>query len=581
MRLSFIALLFLVATLTRSELSSSRTHILEYDIALNLNVPDSSFSAIETLALHPNGNDTLHLDATNLKIDSIKENETQLSFQETPGTLAIGIPDKHDKLLRLKYFYHAKPSTGLVIHPLEVYTGFNSDSWFVCDHHPGEKARYRLTLSLPAEWNIAASGDLERSDTLPSQQIRYSFYQSIPISAYTFGFAAGLFRLDTERAGTTLLRYLTTSYSAQQVDSIFSDTHNTLAFFDSITGIPYPYPTYAQVLTRDENEQEANRFCMLSSDYGKDILSDRREEWLIIHELCHQWFGNSITCNDWSDFWLNEGLTTFLTACYKDNAFGRDEYDREIYLARMRYNRIRGSAKDLPIVRYDYHQSSEMGGIVTYYKAALVLNYLRSIIGEKAFDTGLKRYVRRYWQKSVTTANFEHEMERASKKNLKWFFDEWVYNADSLNVRASYSVANGKVTINLFQSGSRVYRLPLRIAIVSNGIRKIYALDFNDRTRDFSFPTGDTLNAVRIDDGDKLPISVMFDRPISMLLYQAVNEPDVLGRVEAMNALVANYENYSSTEQEVIAKLLNFQANSSSRLMVQLTKNLKKKIESK
>lgn len=59
------------------------------------------------------------------------------------------------------------------------------------------------------------------------------------------------------------------------------------------------------------------------------VLADPTDDWVIVHELAHQWWGNLISCATWQDFWLNEGITTFMTAAWKEHRFGRAAYDAE------------------------------------------------------------------------------------------------------------------------------------------------------------------------------------------------------------------------------------------------------------
>ena len=72
----------------------------------------------------------------------------------------------------------------------------------------------------------------------------------------------------------------------------------------------------------------------------RSVLDDPREDALIAHELSHQWWGNLLTCADWSDFWLNEGMATYMTAAWKEHAWSRDDYEREMLLARPNIVRL-------------------------------------------------------------------------------------------------------------------------------------------------------------------------------------------------------------------------------------------------
>ena len=111
------------------------------------------------------------------------------------------------------------------------------------------------------------------------------------------------------------------------------------------------------------------------------------------HELAHQWWGNLLTCADWSDFWLNEGLGRPTSAsAWKERAWGRDEYLREILMSHLRYQRAAADGKDRPLVWTGWAKAEEMGGPITYSKGSLVLHLLRAEIGDTAFWKGLRDY---------------------------------------------------------------------------------------------------------------------------------------------------------------------------------------------
>jgi aminopeptidase N len=134
-----------------------------------------------------------------------------------------------------------------------------------------------------------------------------------------------------------------------------------------------------------------------------------------------------VTCVNWNHFWLNEGVATFMAAAYKEHRFGREEYLREIEGNRLNYERVRDAGKDKSLVFPNWSNPTAEDRTLVYDKGAYVLHLLREELGERAFWDGLRRYTRNYFGKSVTTADFQATMERASGKNLQQFFSRWVY----------------------------------------------------------------------------------------------------------------------------------------------------------
>jgi aminopeptidase N len=553
----FVQVLLLLSGLASTLFAQA--NIKSYSVTLSIDIPSKSVIGKEVIAFYrKKENDTLVLSANNLTIDSVLIANQRLNYITLYNTLKIFLPEqaqKEDTLTLCRIYYKCKRSNGLHISNDEVFTGFHTASWLPCDDRPGSKSTYQLTVSFPKTFAVVASGELMDSKR-DSDMIKYQYKQSIPISTYTFGFAAGLFKETSHQHGKVILKYLTKGFSDEEIKKIFTSTDSILDYLENITGIPYPYPTYSQVLTRAENEQEASGFAMLSADYGKEVLADPKENWLIIHELVHQWFGNAITCATWSDFWLNEAMTTFITASCKEHFVGREEYDRDMELSRMRYKKIMGSKMDRAIVSNEWKTPEDMSGVITYYKGALVLNYLRFQLGEDLFWKGIKEYAGQYWNKSVTTHDFESVMEKASGKDLHTFFNQWVYNMKCPALQASYSIDRDNITVTLNQAIDIAFMLPMRIAIQTAGNRKTYDIILDKKKQEYIFQIADTVLSVRIDVGGNLPIEVSYDRPLSMLLYQMRNEPDIFGRIDAMNEIFSSRHSLSKVEYFLVVQAL-------------------------
>ena len=208
---------------------------------------------------------------------------------------------------------------------------------------------------------------------------------------------------------------------------MFRDTSDAISFYEDRSGVRYADATYTQVLATGRIEQEMSGFTVIRESYGRDLLANERDVWLMAHELAHQWWGNRVTCRDWTHFWLNEGMATFMAAAYKERRFGREEYLREIEQYRTRYEKVRDLGKDRSLHFPDWLHSTPEDRALVYQKGAYVLHLLREELDEQLFWKGIRQYTRKYFGKSVTTADFQTAMEQATGKNLTEFFSKWVY----------------------------------------------------------------------------------------------------------------------------------------------------------
>jgi aminopeptidase N len=206
-----------------------------------------------------------------------------------------------------------------------------------------------------------------------------------------------------------------------------SDTPDMLAFFETKAGVPYAGERYTQVLVARTAGQEASGFAMLSDAYGKALLDSPPPLNLSAHEVAHQWWGNLVTCREWTHFWLHEGFATFMAAAYDEHRFGREAYLRDIENARMRYEQVRDASGDRSLVFPSWDRPTAADRTIVYQKGAYVLHQLRELLGDRVFWQGIQRYTRSHAGRSVTTVDFQRSMEQSSGQDLASFFAKWVY----------------------------------------------------------------------------------------------------------------------------------------------------------
>ena len=373
---------------------------------------------------------TVELDCGDLTINAVRANGQAQKFARTDRRLVVSLarPAKANEMRELEVQYHGTPARGIRFFPEQeqVYTVFSTSEWLVCVDAPDDRATLRLNLVLPATLKAVANGRLAARHNSNTKVI-YEWKQELPIPTYTFGFAAGRFRTLTEKRGHVQLCYLATQFSDEELRRIFRDTGDAISFYEDRSGVRYADVTYTQVLAAGRIEQEMSGFTVIRESYGRDLLANERDVWLMAHELAHQWWGNKVTCRDWTHFWLNEGMATFMAAAYKERRFGRDEYLLEIEQYRTRYEKVRDSGKDRSLNFPDWTHPTPEDRTLVYQKGAYVLHLLREHLGERLFWKGIRQYTRKYFGKSVTTADFQTEMERATGKNLADFFSQWVY----------------------------------------------------------------------------------------------------------------------------------------------------------
>jgi aminopeptidase N len=207
----------------------------------------------------------------------------------------------------------------------------------------------------------------------------------------------------------------------------FAPTVQMVKFFEDKSGVALPQRSYAQVLVPGDIAQEKVNFSLLGSGLLDAMEKDPREDWAIAHELAHQWWGNSLTSIDLSHFWLNEGITVFMVAAWKEQRGGRDAYDREIRLARESVDAAKQAGVDRRLTSREPYPSLSLRRAIQYSKGALFMDRLRGELGDEVFWRAFRAYTRAHVGQSVTSTDLQRAFERASGRDLSRLFAAWVF----------------------------------------------------------------------------------------------------------------------------------------------------------
>jgi aminopeptidase N len=326
--------------------------------------------------------------------------------------------------------FSGKPARGLVVGPTSIHTDYFACDWMICNQgRPGDKATFDLNLFLPPTYRpAAASGQMgrvmyNRGDALVRHHVRLAR----PYSSYLYGFAAGRLTGAVFLDGPDGIRAFSDVVGPDQLRATLGETGDMRRFYQEKAGVPYPASSYTELVVAGDAAQESAGYSTLGWDTLSAVLKDPQEDWLAAHELAHQWWGNLVTCASWDDFWLNEGIASFMVAAWKEHRWGRPAYDREMALFRARVGKARAAGVDVPLTFHGPYPSLSLKRAITYSKGALFMDALRREMGEAAFWAGVKRYTRAHAGGAADSHDFQKAMQAESDKPLGPLFDAWVY----------------------------------------------------------------------------------------------------------------------------------------------------------
>jgi aminopeptidase N len=452
-----VALLLLASPALAAAAPGDGFDVVRYDLALTPDIQNKTVAGREVITLRVTGDRLRRLSFSGnaLSIDAATLDGVAVTVKSQGEVLDFELaqPLARGRTVKLVLSYHGRPARGLAGSPTSLHTSYFACDWMVClQDQFGDKAAFRLDLRVPAGMEALSVGRRVARRPGPDGGEIQRWETPRPYSPYLFGFAVGRFARAEDRVGSARLSYASEVADAIELKRRFAETSQMVRFFADKAGAPLPVAEYSQLLVEGDEAQEAATYAVLGVDALPTKTGDPAGDWAIAHELAHQWWGNLVTCATLKDFWLNEGVTTFMTAAWKEHRYGRAAYDAELAVARRRLDRARAAGFDKPLAWDGRYPTLATRRAVQYSKGALFMDHLRTTLGEEAFWSGMRRYTRAHAGGVVTSADFQRAMEASSHRDLRPLFAEWVFGADPSPERSVPGGANPTIG----SSGPRV-----------------------------------------------------------------------------------------------------------------------------
>jgi aminopeptidase N len=408
---------------------------------------------------------TLRLDAVDLTIDAVRdEGGNALSYTATAKDLTIALPEPlaAGEVYAFVVAYRAiEPRRGLyfIDRPRQAWTqsqDTDARAWLPCFDHPSEKATTTTTIVVEAGHFALGNGALvERSEGPDGTTFRYE--QTIPHATYLLTMVAGRFSEIEQPHPRLPVAYYVEPGREDDGERSFGRTPQMIDAFEATLGVPYPYARYSQIAVADfifggmENTTATTQTDRTLHDARAHL--DFSSEPLVAHELAHQWFGDLVTCRDWSQAWLNEGFATYFETVWMEASRGWDEYQRDVFEIVGRYLDEDGDRYRRPIVCNVYRDPIELFDRHLYEKGAAVLHMLRGVLGWERLKRALQQYVDDNATRSVETIDLVRAIERATGRNVRGFFAQWIDRGGhpELEVRSSWDGERRAVTLEIEQ----------------------------------------------------------------------------------------------------------------------------------
>ena len=449
--------------------------------------------------------------------------------------------------------------------------GFRKITWF--PDRPDVMARYRVRIVAdPERYPVLLSNgnDVERG-TLDDGRRFVVWEDPYPKPSYLFALVAGRLACVedtfTTRSGRAVaLRIFVEPHNADRCDHAMRSLRRAMRWDEDVYGLEYDLDVFMIVAVDDFNmgAMENKGLNIFNSVYvlaRPDTATDTdfaAIETVIAHEYFHNWTGNRVTCRDWFQLSLKEGLTVF-----RDQQFSADMALRTLKRIRdarvLRTHQFPEDAGPMahPVRPDSYIEISNFYTVTIYNKGAEVIRMLHTLIGEDAFKAGMRLYFERHDGQAVTTDDFVAAMEAASGTDLSRF-RRWYAQAGTptLTARGTHDAARSQYVLDIEQHTATTpgqpdklpLHIPVRVALLGEDGADIplhcaesdlageteAVLELREPRGTFRFANVPACPVPSLGRGFSAPVKVEIERGDDELAFLIANETDSFNRWDAV-----------------------------------------------
>jgi aminopeptidase N len=442
---------------------------------------------------------------TGMTVDSVVMNGARVTSTRPANILRITLnrPYNTGELFTTTVYYHGHPDpSGFGSFTWNTHNGQpivstlsepeGARDWWPCKDQPHDKADSAdIYITCNSSYTGVSNGILVSNTDNGNGTRTYRWHVSYTITTYLICIAVSNYQSFTNwYVGISGDSMPVTNYVYPELYSEAVEDLNivpgALGIYASMFG-EYPFMRekfgYSLFPWSGGMEHQDNVF------FGYMLISGNHNyDWITVHEMSHQWFGDAITCDDWPNVWMNEGFASYCEALYYERLYGFNYY--------VNYELSNNAVYDPsgPI----YNPSDLFSGNTVYNKGSWVLHMLRGVMGDTAFFQGMRSYATNpaCQYGTITTRDFQHMMEPFYGDSLGWFFDEWLWGQNRPIYRYSWTKTNlgdgrYEVFLHLRQTqGSpapNVFKMPIKIYPRINSVDTVITVWNDERIDDFRF----------------------------------------------------------------------------------------------
>ena len=439
---------------------------------------------------------------------------------------------------------------------------------FPCFEQPNLKAEFTLQLEVPAEWEAVSNSSIASEENINGRK-HIAFLPTEPLSTYLFSFVAGKLKkveyADGERILTAYHRE-TDAKKVAQLDIIFQQVAASLHWLEEYTDIPYPFAKYSFIILpgfqyggmEHTGATLYNDTRMFLSEHPT-LDEELARAKLIAHETAHMWFGDYVTMDWFNDVWTKEVFANYFAACITEPLFPNVNHSlnwmKTYTSASLAEDRTPGSNS----IRQPLDNLRNAGliyGNIIYNKAPVMMQKLVEIMGEKAYQEGIREYLKTYAYGNATWDDLIAILDARSEEDLASFSDVWVNQKGMPHI--SFTNRCGQLEIRQRDPLNRGLLWPQSFQITFQGAEESTSMEVNltNETYSITVPLG-TQAILPNTDGRGYGLFIPDEESKEWILAHWQETSDDTARQSLLMSLYENYQHRLISDKEWMEALMN------------------------
>lgn len=414
-----------------------------YSLDLDYDPADGRLHATAVItARAEHGLSSFNLDLSGLEVEGVSVQGVGARFNRSGNELTVRPAEdlEQGEVFRTEVDYSGRPKAltdpdgseeGWIVTPggkgaVAVGEPVGSMAWFPGNHHPSDKATYDITVTVPRGYEAVSNGELRSRTEEDDGRTAFAWHSAEPMASYLATVAVGKFEVTTGRTASGIPVYTAVAPGeAAASEAALSRLPEMVEWGIGRFG-PYPFSTTGAIVLPPHSLGYA-----LETQTRPVFPGAPGSQELVLHEVAHQWFGNSVSPKSWKDMWLNEGFATYAEWLWSEDHGGPSAQQHfDAYLAGdTRVDAEAGSDWDAfpPAAP---RSAKEISAYPVYGRGAMVLQRIRQEVGDEKFFALVRGWAADHRHGNVSTADFTAYAEEKTGRDLTEVWDVWLYGKE-------------------------------------------------------------------------------------------------------------------------------------------------------